>query len=271
MNNEQPTHRPPPRSVAPWNQSSRRAIRSGRGLHDRVVEVVGEHIVNGAIAVGSTLYVEEICTELDVSRSVVREGLRTLSSMGFLESRPQRGTRVQPRRQWDLLDPRVVHWRGEGPEYLQQAYELLELRLGVEHAAAQLAATRMDSAARREVVAAGDAMERAYAEGDPHRFFEADAELHRLMLEASGNPLIAQFADTVTTALHIRGSNASRSYSRAESLDALSAGRHRQLAEALAGGDAEAAQRAVHDIMLATLAEVGELLEHRRAPGTDST
>ncbi|WP_147918038.1 FadR/GntR family transcriptional regulator [Ruania zhangjianzhongii] len=238
-----------------------------RGLYDRVVDVIGEQIVNGAIPVGTTLFVDQICAELDISRSVVREGVRTLSSMGLVESRPQRGTRVLPRQEWDLLHPRVVHWRGEGPDYLQQMYELLELRLGIEHAAAHFAAERMGAEERTAVVAAGQAMEKAYAEHDPHRFFDADAQLHRLILEGSGNALISQFSDTVMTSLNIRGTAASRSYSTAQSLDSESARRHRELAEAVAAGEPEVAQRASAEIMFATRAEVSALLARRKRPG----
>lgn len=242
-----------------------------QGLYDRVVDVLGERIVNGAIPVGTTLFVEQICTELDISRSVVREGVRTLSSMGLVESRPQRGTRVLPRREWHLLNPRVVHWRAEGPDYLQQWFELLELRLGIEQAAAQLAATRMRAAEREALVAAAIAMEHAYAEQDAHRFFVADAELHRLLLEGSGSPLLSEFIDTVTTSLTIRGTNASRSYSAADSLDAGSAGRHRRLAEAVADADAEAAREAAAAVILATLAEVGTILTRRNQSGPATT
>ena len=257
------TTRAGPRQYPPGR--ARLATRR-RGLYDRVVDVMGEQIVNGAIPVGSTLFVEQICADLDISRSVVREGVRTLSSMGLVESRPQRGTRVLPRQEWDLLHPRVVHWRGEGPEYLQQMYELLELRLGIEHAAAHFAAERMDEGERAAVVAAGRQMEEAYAEHDPHRFFEADAELHRLILVGSQSPLIVQFADTVMTSLNIRGTAASRSYSTAQSLDSESARRHRELAEAVAAGESEAAQRASGEIMFATRAEVSALLDRRKRP-----
>ena len=256
--------------VTSASQGGRRARLAHRrgGLYDRVVDAIGEQIVNGAIPVGTTLFVDQICADLDISRSVVREGVRTLSSMGLVESRPQRGTRVLPRQEWDLLHPRVVHWRGEGPEYLQQMYELLELRFGIEHAAAHFAATRMGTEERTAVVAAGRIMEEAYAQHDPHRFFDADAELHRLILEGSGNPLIAQFADTVMTSLNIRGTAASRSYSTAQSLDSESARRHRELAEAVAAGEPEAAQQASAEIMFATRAEISGLLARRKSPGS---
>ncbi|GAB2527151.1 FadR/GntR family transcriptional regulator [Paramicrobacterium agarici] len=253
---------PPPRT--------RFNARKRHGLYDRVVDVIGQQIVTGELPVGSIIYAEQVCEQLDISRSVVREGIRTLSSMGLVESRPQRGTRVQPRDQWDLLNPHVVQWRGEGSEYLQQMYELLELRLGIEHAAAHFAALRMSDGDREAVVAAGYAMQRAYENRDPHTFFMADADLHRLMLEGTGNAVIGQFADTVSTALHIRGSNASRSYSTAQSLDALSAGRHVELAEALARRDPDAAQKAVNDIMFATLTEVQNLLEARNSTAANT-
>ncbi|SEB46072.1 DNA-binding transcriptional regulator, FadR family [Paramicrobacterium humi] len=253
---------PGPHGLAPV--SSRYGLQRGNGLYDRVVADVGGRIVSGELAPGTTIYVDQVCEQLGISRSVVREAMRTLSAMGLVESRPQRGTRVQPREAWDLLNPRIVEWRGEGPEYLQQMLELLELRLGVEQAAAHFAAERMSDQARTEIVAAGHLMQRSFEQQDAYTFFCADAEIHRLMLEGSGNAVIAQFAGTVTTALRIRGSHESRSYSAAQSLDARSANRHLQLAEALAAHDAAAAQNAVSAIIFATLAETEHILAVRR-------
>lgn len=234
--------------------------RRGTSLYSHVVDTVGQQVVSGELPADAIIDAEHVCQQLGISRSVVREGMRTLASMGLVESRPQRGTRVLPRTDWNLLDPRVIQWRGEGPEYLEQTHELLELRLGVEHAAASLAARRMSDEGLQAALRAGRAMQKAFQAGDAYAFFRADAELHRLLLEGAGNSVIAQFADTVSVALRIRGSEASRSYSSAQSLDAASADRHLALAEALARRDGKAAQAASDAILLATVAEVEDLL-----------
>src|SRR5690625_341784 len=114
--------------------------RVGTGLYAQVVDVLGREIVNGDIEPGTIVYADQLCERLGVSRSVIREGVRTLSSMGLVEARPQVGTRVLPPEHWDLLNPYVVTLRREGPGYVNQMKELLVLRLGIEHATAGLAA-----------------------------------------------------------------------------------------------------------------------------------
>lgn len=243
------------------------ATRRRRGLYHDVVEAIGRQIIDGDLEVGAIVYVEQICAQLEISRSVVREGIRTLSSMGLLESRPQRGTRVLPRDHWDLLNPHIVQWRAEGPDYLDQAHELLELRVGIEQAAARFAALRMSQTARDAVVQAGEEMMRSLENRDAYRYFQADADLHRLMLEGADNPMIAQFADAITASLQLRGRSTSRSYSDAHSLDEQSAERHIRLAHALAAGDPDTAQQIASEILTATIAEIEHLLEHRRRGG----
>ena len=66
----------------------------GTGLYGHVVDVLGQAIVDGTMHTGQVVYAEQLCEQLGVSRSVVREGLRALSSMGLIEARPQVGTRV---------------------------------------------------------------------------------------------------------------------------------------------------------------------------------
>ncbi|UUL76584.1 hypothetical protein NG819_01890 [Pseudarthrobacter sp. Fe7] len=56
-----------------------------------------------------------------MSRSVIREATRVLSSMGMLESRRRLGTVVQPEASWNLYDPQVIRWRLASAKRLEQA------------------------------------------------------------------------------------------------------------------------------------------------------
>src|SRR5690625_3917079 len=164
------------------NANSRRGgiypQRVGTGLYAQVVDVLGREIVNGDIEPGTIVYADQLCERLGVSRSVIREGVRTLSSMGLVEARPQVGTRVLPPEHWDLLNPYVVTWRGEGPGYVKQMKELLKLRLGIEHAAAGLAAERIDDDGAQEIRTHARALAAAYLAGDARKLFEMDSGFH---------------------------------------------------------------------------------------------
>src|SRR6187551_3409488 len=115
-----------------------------RGLHGAVVHEIGVRIVNGDLQPGETLPDNGFLIDADVSRTVVRETIKVLAAKGLVESRPKVGTRVRPRRDWNLLDPDVLAWQveaGADPGFLDQA---LELRRMIEPAAARLAAERAD-------------------------------------------------------------------------------------------------------------------------------
>lgn len=226
--------------------------RGGSGLYAHVVEVLGQGIIDGDPAVGSIIFAEQICERLSVSRSVVREGMRTLGAMGLVEARPQVGTRVLPQANWDLLNPYVVKWRAQGEDYLQQMGQLLELRLGLEHVAAALAAKRLEPARAREILEYAHEMRAAFEEDDARRFFAADAAFHRGVLEGTQNPVIDQLAATVATTLVTRV-NDTRPGMHDLSADAVEY--HIQLAEALVNRDAEAAQSLALALVRHTLAD----------------
>ena len=79
-----------------------------------MLDRIGTEITSGARPVGTVLTLEGIGVEYGVSRSVAREAVRVLESMGLLASRRRVGATVQPRTGWNLFDPRVVAWRLEG-------------------------------------------------------------------------------------------------------------------------------------------------------------
>lgn len=234
------------------NQSARYRSRIGTGLYAHVVEVLGQEIIDGTMPEGTIVFADQLCERLGVSRSVVRESLRTLSSMGLVEARPQVGTRVQPATNWDLLNPHVVKWRGQGHEYLAQMRQLLELRLGLEQAAARLASERISHEDAERIYTAAVAMRRAFDEHDTREFFEADATFHRILLEGTGNPVIAQLADTIGAVLYVRGNDTRPGM---HDLTLQSVERHAELAQALLDGDAVQAQASALKLVEATLLE----------------
>lgn len=239
----------------PQRRFDRAGTTSGGDLHSRVVEDLGQRIVNGDLAAGETIFAEQICDRLQISRSVVREGLRTLGSLGMVQSRPQRGTRVLPIDNWDLLSPYIIRWRGQSADYMIQMRELLEMRMGIERAAAYFATSRMSSEDVAAMVQAGETMRVAFESHDTHGFFEADAELHRLLLTGSGNAVITQFAGTVTALLGLRAGVGARIYAP-HGISRSSLERHIALAAAVADGNRHRATELAEQIIVATIHEV---------------
>jgi len=227
--------------------------RIGSGLYAQVVETLGQEIVDGTIPTGAIVGSDDVCARFGVSRSVVREAVRTLGSMGLVAPRPQVGTRVQPSSEWDLLNPHIVRWRSAGVGGVEQLRELLELRLGLEPVAARLAATRMAKADAERLVACVANMEAALAAGDAPRYFAFDVEFHALLLDGSGNGVMARLAEAVGITI------AARTRDPRPGMDGIrpsSVVDHRALAEAIAAGDADAAEASARVVVRDTLAEI---------------
>ena len=90
-------------------------LQSGmRGLHGLFTEQLARAIGSGVIKPGDQIDPKYLETEYDISRTVVREALRTLQAKGMISARPNVGTLVRPRADWNLLDPDVMRWSSTG-------------------------------------------------------------------------------------------------------------------------------------------------------------
>ncbi|WP_166785469.1 FadR/GntR family transcriptional regulator [Cryobacterium cryoconiti] len=223
-----------------------------RGLHARVLNALGQQIVDGGYAPGDILNLESISEEFTISRSVLRETLRVLQSLGMVEPRQRVGTQVLSRENWDLMHPQTIYWRGRGADYLIQMREMLEMRLGIEPVAARLSARLMTPDQLATVRAAAEAMVEADLAGDGRRFLEADVAFHTLILIGSGNSVMGHFAGTVEALLRTREEE--KRFTITE-YTPPSAHRHNQLAEALIARDENAAYRWSYATIEATLIE----------------
>ena len=117
----------------------------GRRLHGALLRKLGVAIVRGRYPPGNVLPDEiAFAEQLQVSRGAYREALQALTSKGLVERKPKAGTRVLPRKRWNLLDPQVLSWFFIARPDLPFIRNLFELRGIIEPAAARLAAQRRD-------------------------------------------------------------------------------------------------------------------------------
>ena len=171
--------------------------------HSGVLDRLGESIASGARAPGTVLTLAALEEEFGVSRTLVREVVRVLESMGMVESRRRVGVTVRPPRDWNPFDPRLIRWRLGGPGRDEQLRSLTELRTAIEPVAARLAAVRADGPTRRRLVElAARLRELGEARrGTDPEYLEVDTAYHALLLEASGNPMLAALQDVVAEVL----------------------------------------------------------------------
>jgi DNA-binding FadR family transcriptional regulator len=170
-------------------------------LHAGVLTALGRGIVSGHYAPGQVLNLDGISATYGVSRSVAREAIRVLESMGMAASRRRVGITIQPSSNWNVFDPRVIRWRLDAGDRAAQLVSLSELRRGFEPAAAALAARRADPHQCRIMAAAVSDMVVHGRSGDLDAYLLADKVFHRTMLEASGNEMFRALYDVVAEVL----------------------------------------------------------------------
>lgn len=169
-----------------------RAVKTSR-LYELIVQQVEESILKGQLKPGDQLPAErELAQRFGVSRTAVREAVKTLREKGLVEAYSGRGTFVtsgtsQAIRQ--SLDLMIRISQQEGSTHLAELRQVLEPEI------AALAAPRIEEqllATMREAVAA---MDRNLH--DPDAYIEADLDFHLALAEAVGNPLILSLLDSI--------------------------------------------------------------------------
>lgn len=173
--------------------------RMAGNSHAQVVDGIGGAIVRGEHAEGAALpRDEELAVRFGVSRTVLREAVKTLTAKGLLVARSRVGTKVRPRDEWNMLDADMLRWHVEGGAGRAFFANLSEMRLGIEPFAAGLAAERASAGV---VAALREAATRMATAPDRRSFATADIDLHRQVIKASGNVFMHSVGALIETAL----------------------------------------------------------------------
>lgn len=142
-------------------------------LGDQIKEYVIEAILNGEFKAGDRIVASTLARSLGVSQAPVREAIRDLVLLGFLETEPFKGTSV----------------RSFSPKEL---YEVYTVRAALESLAARLAAKNLTEEHVRALRENLDEMIRAAQEQDGQRMARLDNEFHATIMQISDNQLLYQ-------------------------------------------------------------------------------
>jgi DNA-binding FadR family transcriptional regulator len=164
-----------------------------KNVHGTTVDLLGHAIISGRYAIGASLPPEPLlCEELGVSRTVVRESVKSLVAKGLIITGPKLGTRVLPEEHWNWFDPDVITWQSQNGLSHEFLKDLQDLRRVVEPAAVRMAAERATQKDIADIEAAFVGMKKAVNEGGDYVTF--DLRFHQGLLSASHNRMLVQMS-----------------------------------------------------------------------------
>ncbi|ODN71668.1 FadR/GntR family transcriptional regulator [Methylobrevis pamukkalensis] len=222
-------------------------IPAGRGHSNQsdVTRTLAIDIISGRYPEGAGLPRDaELSAMFNVSRTVLRESMKTLSAKGLIAAKAKVGTRVRERAAWNMFDPDLLAWHLEAGIDKRFMRDLADIRLAVEPRTAALAAERRTE---EMVVAIRDWLARMHAApSDSADFADADLALHLEIATASGNPFMRSIGAVIEAALRasFRLSAPVEDGDRKATLAA-----HGAIVDAIAAGDGQGAADAMTEVI----------------------
>ena len=169
-------------------------VDSDGRLVDRIVIQLQKMIVSGELQPGEKLPPErELTEQFGVSRTVIREAVRTLAAKGLVQTQRGVGTTVCQITKDQIVEPLSMllqtQWGDITVEQLDQVRSMLEVEIS------GLAALHASDDDLAELTREMESLERA--KDDPDSYAEADALFHRALALSTHNPLLVILFDTV--------------------------------------------------------------------------
>lgn len=234
-------------------------MKTNQNVLGQTLDQLGEAIVSGRHAPGSTIPPEpQLGEQLGVSRTVVREAIKSLVAKGLVVTGPKVGTRVLPADQWNWFDQSVVRWHtrvGLSHEFLR---DLQELRRVVEPAAVRLAAERATADDLAEIEAAYAGMKHAIEHGGD--YVTHDLRFHQGLLRACHNRMLVQMSKALGALLRTSFElSTAKPHGPAQSLPL-----HRAVLDAVIARDADRAERAALVLIDGAYEDIQAVLASRR-------
>jgi len=142
-------------------------------LQEEVVARIKQLIEDGALMPGSRIPERQLCAQLGISRTPLREAFRILAAAGLLEVQPRRGATV----------------KGLQPDEIDHMFEVLEALEGI---AGELACERISDEELSAVEELHKKMMSSYRQRRQRRFFEINQQIHERIVKAAANPVLSQ-------------------------------------------------------------------------------
>ncbi|BBY85808.1 GntR family transcriptional regulator [Mycolicibacterium tokaiense] len=203
----------------------------------RVRDALETAVLDGHYRPGDRLDPAQLEREFGCSRTPIREALQALERSGLVQIRPKQGTYVTEMS-------------------IAEVAERFEVMAELEGMAARLAAGRIERESLAELEDALRECERHAISGDADAYYYANARFHGIVNDSCGNEYLRQQAYALKRVLQPYR----RLQLRVPDRMRRSLTEHRAIADAIASGDAGAAENAARDHVLVQVKEFSHLV-----------
>ncbi len=162
-------------------------------IYQQINKQIQDLILSGELKNGDKLPGErQLAETFNVSRTSIRESIRSLEIMGLIESRPGEGNFIKDSDSTIMLEPLSIMFKLNNGTF----NDILEIRIILEVEAAGLAAQRISSEDLEKLKSLIKELE--YSKNEEHSV-EIDKEIHYLIAHATGNFLIITVLDAISS------------------------------------------------------------------------
>lgn len=204
-----------------------------RPLHEEAVDRLRDLIVRGDLASGARLNERLLCAQLGISRTPLREAIKLLATEGLVELLPNRGAVVA------AIDA-------------TRLAEMLQVMGALEALAGELACRHASAARIEEIRALHKKMLAMHARGDLAAYFHYNQAIHLSIVEASGNPILANMYRQLNA--NVRRARYMANFSKERWDEAVR--EHEEILDALANRKVAALKRLLQEHLANKLAAV---------------
>ena len=148
-------------------------------LHANLVEQIRELVIEGDLEPGAKVPERILCERFNVSRTPLREALKTLASEGWLEILPHKGARVTRLNEEDI----------------DQMFPIMG---ALEALSGELACANLSEEQFAEIRALHYQMALHYTRRELAPYFQINQLIHEKILAAAANPLLVQMYQTLS-------------------------------------------------------------------------
>lgn len=149
-----------------------------RTLHDEVLERLRDMIIEGRLAPGQRINEGQVGAQLGVSRTPLREAIKTLASEGLVEIQPAKGAVVRRFSEKDLA-------------------QILQVLKTLEQLGGRMACQHASDAAIEAINAMHTQMLALYKANNRLEYFKLNQAIHSALVAASGNAVLAEMHETL--------------------------------------------------------------------------